>query len=485
MSRCTASTRLRARPPHRWPHRRHARILILDFGAQYTQLIARRLRETHVYCEIHPYDVGDDFVRAFAPKGIILSGGPTSVYDEGDTPRAPDAVWTLGVPVLGICYGMQTMAHAARRQRSSRASVREFGYAEMRARGHSALFRDIEDRAQRRRARPARRLDEPRRQGHRDAAGLQADRLVATRARSPAWPTSRAASTPCSSIPRSRTRRRARRSSRASRTRSAAAATTGTCTTTSTRRSRRSARRSDASDVILGLSGGVDSSVAAALIHRAIGDQLTCVFVDHGLLRLDEATQVMDTFARNLGVQGRSTSMRPSEFLAALAGVDDPEQKRKIIGRLFVDVFQREAAKLPRRALARAGNDLPGRDRVGGREDEEGAHDQVASQRRRPARDAASEAARAAARAVQGRGARARARARAAARDGVSPSVSRARAWACASSARSSASTPTCCAARTRSSSTSCALRATSTASPGTTRPRRRSPCSCRCARSA
>ena len=128
----------------------HSRILILDFGAQYTQLIARRLRETHVYCEIHPYDVGDDFVRAFAPKGIILSGGPNSVT-EGDTPRAPDAVWTLGVPVLGICYGMQTMA-AQLGGAVEPGSVREFGYAEVRARGHSALLRDIEDRTQRRRA---------------------------------------------------------------------------------------------------------------------------------------------------------------------------------------------------------------------------------------------------------------------------------------------------------------------------------------------
>src|SRR6266496_2166928 len=123
----------------------HSRILILDFGAQYTQLIARRLRETHVYCEIHPCDVGDDFVRSFAPKGIILSGGPNSVT-EGDTPRAPAAVWTLGVPVLGICYGMQTMA-AQLGGRVESGNVREFGYAEVRARGHSALFRDTQARS--------------------------------------------------------------------------------------------------------------------------------------------------------------------------------------------------------------------------------------------------------------------------------------------------------------------------------------------------
>src|SRR6187399_1554716 len=122
----------------------HSKILILDFGAQYTQLIARRLRETHVYCEIHPYDVGDDFIRAFAPKGIVLSGGPNSVT-EGDTPRAPDAVWSLGVPVLGICYGMQTMAAQLGGAVES-GRVREFGYAEVRARGHSSLFRGLQDR---------------------------------------------------------------------------------------------------------------------------------------------------------------------------------------------------------------------------------------------------------------------------------------------------------------------------------------------------
>src|SRR5215471_3419513 len=125
--------------------RSHSRILILDFGAQYTQLIARRLRETHVYCEIHPFDVDAEFVRRFAPKGIVLSGGPESVT-EGHTPRAPDVVWTLGVPVLGICYGMQTMA-AQLGGAVETGAVREFGYAEVRAHGHTALFRDVQDRA--------------------------------------------------------------------------------------------------------------------------------------------------------------------------------------------------------------------------------------------------------------------------------------------------------------------------------------------------
>ncbi len=146
----------------------HSKILILDFGAQYTQLIARRLRELNVYCEIHPYDVDDAFIRGFAARGIVLSGGPNSVT-EGDTPRAPGAVWSAGVPVLGICYGMQAMAQQLGGTVET-GRVREFGYAQVRARGHSALFRDIQDRDQCRGSRPARRVDEPRRQGHGAAA---------------------------------------------------------------------------------------------------------------------------------------------------------------------------------------------------------------------------------------------------------------------------------------------------------------------------
>ncbi len=213
-------------------------------------------------------------------------------------------------------------------------------------------------------------------------------------------------------------------------------------------------------EVILGLSGGVDSSVAAALIHKAIGDRLTCVFVDHGLLRLDEGRLVMDMFAehRHMKVIAVDASER---FLGQLAGVTDPEAKRKIIGSEFVDVFTREAAQAEAGQVAGAGNDLSRRDRVGRRQDQEGDHDQEPPQRRRPAGDARPEAARAAARAVQGRGARARRRARPAARDGLPPSVPRARASAFASSARSSASTPSCCAAPTRSSSRSCARRST------------------------
>ena len=321
----------------------HSRILILDFGSQVTQLIARRLRETHVYCEIHPFDVGDDFVRSFAPRGIVLSGGPNSVT-EGDTPRAPAAVWDAGVPVLGICYGMQTMA-AQLGGAVEAGRVREFGYAEVRARGHSALFSGIEDR----------RNDEG--HGLLDVWMSHGDKVTALPpgfkviASNPSCPIAAMADEArrfyavqfhpeVTHTPQGAAilRRFAHEIcgcgadwNMADYVAEAVAAVRGAV---------------GGDEVILGLSGGVDSSVAAALIHRAIGDQLTCVFVDHGLLRLNEAVQVMDTFARNLGVRVIHVDAT-DEMYAALEGVADPEAKRRIIGRLFVDVFQREAAKLP------------------------------------------------------------------------------------------------------------------------------------------
>ncbi|HEY1328619.1 MAG TPA: glutamine-hydrolyzing GMP synthase [Casimicrobiaceae bacterium] len=321
----------------------HDRILILDFGAQYTQLIARRLRETNVYCEIHPHDVDDAFVRAFAPKGIVLSGGPNSVTEQG-TPRAPQAVWDIGVPVLGICYGMQAMA-VQLGGAVELGRVREFGYAEVRARGHSALLRDIEDR----------RNDEG--HGLLDVWMSHGDKVTAL----PPGFTLAGSSDACGIA-------------------AMADASRGFYgvqfhpEVTHTKQGKtilarfahdicgcghdwnmhdyvpeaieRIRAQVGGEEVLLGLSGGVDSSVAAALIHRAIGDRLVCVFVDHGLLRQNEAEQVMDTFARNLGVRVDHVDAS-TRFMSALAGADDPEQKRKIIGRLFVEVFQEEAAKLP------------------------------------------------------------------------------------------------------------------------------------------
>ena len=322
----------------------HQKILILDFGAQYSQLIARRVREAKVYCELHPFDIKEEFVREFNPSGVILSGGPNSVW-EGDTPRAPDAIWKLGVPVLGICYGMQTMA-AQLGGKVTPGKVREFGYAEVRARGHSALFKDIQDRAN---AEGHGLLDVW--MSHGDKVDVLPDgfKVIASNAACPI-------------------------AGMADEVRKFYAVQFHPEVTHTTQGKAILERfvldicglkgdwrmpsyvdeavakiRADvgSEEVILGLSGGVDSSVAAALIHKAIGKQLTCVFVDNGLLRLNEAEQVMETFGKNLGVKVIHVNAR-EQFLGHLKGVTDPEQKRKIIGREFVEVFQAESAKLPK-----------------------------------------------------------------------------------------------------------------------------------------
>ncbi len=321
----------------------HQKILILDFGSQYSQLIARRVREQQVYCELHPHDVSDAFVREFNPQGIILSGGPNSVYEE-ETPRAPDAVFQLGVPVLGICYGMQTMA-AQLGGKVENAQKREFGYAEIRARGHSKLFEGIQDRSN---AEGHGLLDVWMSHGDKVTELPAGFRLIASNS-----------ATPIAGM--------------ADETRRFYAVQFHPEVTHTLKGKDLFARfvhnicgcghdwnmpdyaaeavakvRSlvGSDEVILGLSGGVDSSVVAALLHRAIGSQLTCVFVDNGLLRLNEAEQVMQTFARNLGVKVIHVDAT-AQFMGHLKGVSDPEQKRKIIGREFVEVFQAEAAKLP------------------------------------------------------------------------------------------------------------------------------------------
>ena len=321
----------------------HQKILILDFGSQYTQLIARRVREAGVYCELHPNDVSEQFVRDFAPAGIILSGGPSSVYEE-ETPRAPDVVFTLGVPVLGICYGMQTMAAQLGGQVES-AAKREFGYAEIRARGHTQLLRDIQDRVNE--------------EGHGllDVWMSHGDKVTALPPEFKVMASN--AATPIAAMA-DETRRfyGVQFHPEVTHTLQGKAILSrfvhDICGCGSDWNMPdyvdeaigkvRSEVGSD--EVILGLSGGVDSSVVAALLHRAIGDQLTCVFVDNGLLRLNEAEQVMQTFADNLGV--KVIHVDASErFMTELAGVTDPEQKRRIIGREFVHVFQEEAEKLP------------------------------------------------------------------------------------------------------------------------------------------
>jgi GMP synthase (glutamine-hydrolysing) len=318
------------------------RILILDFGSQYTQLIARRVREFGVYCEIHPWDMSDAALRAFAPKGVILSGGPESVTLLG-TPRAPQSVFTLGVPVLGICYGMQTMAAQLGGEVESSAH-REFGYAEVRARGHSELLREIEDRTN----------DEG--HGLLDVWMSHGDRV----ARLPAG-FKAIASTPSAPLAGmadearhfyglqfhpevTHTRQGARILQRFVLEICGCAAlwTAHNIIEDSIAQIRNQVGNNE---VLLGLSGGVDSSVVAALLHKAIGDQLTCVFVDNGLLRLHEGDQVMATFAKHMGIKVLRVDAE-RRFLDALKGVADPEEKRKHIGRLFIEVFEEEAVKL-------------------------------------------------------------------------------------------------------------------------------------------
>lgn len=324
----------------------HQKILILDFGSQVTQLIARRVREAKVFCEIHPYDVSDDFIRNYGAKGIILSGGPSSVT-EGDTPRAPKIVFELGIPVLGICYGMQTMAQQLGGQvmtAEAAGKAREFGYSEVRAHGHTALLKDI--------------ADFTTAEGHgmlkvwmsHGDSVMELPPGFKTMASTPSCPIAAMAD-------ESRGFYAVQFHPEVTHTLQGRAILErfvhGICGCgtdwvmgdyiAEAVAAIRAQVGSD--DVILGLSGGVDSSVAAALIHRAIGDQLTCVFVDHGLLRLNEGDMVMDMFARNLGVKVIRVDA-VDDFMGKLAGVSDPEQKRKIIGKEFVEVFQAESKKL-------------------------------------------------------------------------------------------------------------------------------------------
>jgi GMP synthase (glutamine-hydrolysing) len=319
----------------------HDRILILDFGSQLTQLIARRVRAASVYCEIHPCDMPADAIRAFAPKGIILSGSHQSAYEE-TTDRAPDIVFELGVPVLGICYGMQTMAQ----QLGGRVALgqkREFGFARVRARGHTRLLDGLQDAAG------------PNGEGLLDVWMSHGDKVEQL----PPGFTLMASTDSCPVAAMADETRRlyaVQFHVEVTHTPQGQAILTrfvrDICGCAGDWQMpgyvdeaiARIRAQVGNDEVILGLSGGVDSSVAAVLIHRAIGRQLTCVFVDNGLLRLDEAKQVVETFERNLGLQ--LVHVDASErFLAKLAGVNDPEAKRKIIGREFVEVFQQESAK--------------------------------------------------------------------------------------------------------------------------------------------
>ena len=318
------------------------KILILDFGSQYTQLIARRIREIGVYCEIYSCECTEAEIKGFAPNGIILSGGPDTVT-EGDTPRAPQSVFELGVPVLGICYGMQTMTEQMGGKVES-SDHREFGYAQVRARGHSKLLADIEDHLT------------PEGYGLLDVWMSHGDRVVELPegfiliASSNGAPIAGIANED-KSFYALQFHPEVTHTKQGGRILSRFVLDICGCEALWTANniiedSIQAVREKVGADhVILGLSGGVDSSVVAALLHKAIKDQLTCVFVDTGLLRLNEGDQVMATFAEHMGVKVIRVDAE-QRYLDALAGITDPEHKRKIIGNLFVEIFDEEAAKI-------------------------------------------------------------------------------------------------------------------------------------------
>ena len=332
----------------------HDKILILDFGSQVTQLIARRVREAHVYCEVHPCDVSSDWVRQFAAdghlKGIILSGSHASVYEVDD--KAPEAVFELGVPVLGICYGMQTMANQLGGKVEGSHS-REFGYAEVRAHGHTALLQGIAD------------FTTTEGHGMLKVWMSHGDKVTAL----PPGFKVMASTAACPIAGMADEQRRyyaVQFHPEVTHTVQGTALLNrfvldicaaqadwvmGSYIDEAVKKIR---EQVGDEEVILGLSGGVDSSVAAALIHRAIGNQLTCVFVDHGLLRLNEGDMVMEMFAGKLHANVVRVDAADL-FLGKLAGVNEPEAKRKIIGGLFVDVFKEEAAKLKASGQAHKG----------------------------------------------------------------------------------------------------------------------------------
>ncbi len=313
------------------------KILILDFGSQYSQLIARRVREAHVYCELHPFDMALAEIKAFAPNGIILSGGPKSVYDEG-APAIAEKLFELGIPVLGICYGMQLMSRHFGGEVVP-AGKREYGHAELQEQGTPGPLFDgffLEGKS-------------PVWMSHGDHVERVPEgfEVVAGTENAPVCAIQRVDRhlygvqfhpevnhTPRGELLIDRFVRQICGCS--------GQWTPGQIIEDAVARIRQQVGEDR---VILGLSGGVDSSVAATLIHRAIGDQLTCVFVDNGLLRLGEGDQVMDTFAMNMGVKVIRVDAE-QRFLDGLAGVSDPERKRKIIGGLFVDIFEEEAAKI-------------------------------------------------------------------------------------------------------------------------------------------
>ena len=318
------------------------KILILDFGSQYTQLIARRVREAGVYSELYSCDCSEDDIRQFKPSGIILSGGPESVNAE-ETLTAPQCVFEMGVPVLGICYGMQTMAKQLGGEVEA-AEQREFGYAQVRARGHTKLLEDVQDHENE--------------EGHGllDVWMSHGDRVVELPVGFKVMASTDHA--PLAGMANEElgfyglqfhpeVTHTKQGQAIIKRFVKDICGCEGLWTSENIIEDliERIQQQVGDQDVLLGLSGGVDSSVVAALLHKAIGDKLTCVFVDNGLLRLNEGDQVMQTFADNMGIKVLRVDAE-ERFLAALENHKDPEKKRKIIGKLFIDIFEEEAGKL-------------------------------------------------------------------------------------------------------------------------------------------
>jgi GMP synthase (glutamine-hydrolysing) len=332
------------------------RILILDFGSQYTQLIARRVREAGVYCEIWPYDNCEEVIKEQRPAGIILSGGPETVTAD-DTPRAPEVVFSLGVPVLGICYGMQTMASQLGGKVES-SDKHEYGYAQVRARGHSKLLKDIEDHTS------------PEGYGLLDVWMSHGDRVIKLPqgfhviAETDSAPLAGMADEERGfygiqfhpEVTHTRQGGRILEHFLFQICDCEALWNPSSIIEDSIQHARELV--GEEGKVVLGLSGGVDSSVVAALLHRAIGDRLTCIFVDNGLLRHHEGDQVMATFAEHMGVKVIRVDAE-DRFLDALKGESDPEKKRKIIGNLFIDIFEEEANRLEGVAFLAQGTIYP------------------------------------------------------------------------------------------------------------------------------
>ena len=317
------------------------RILILDFGSQYTQLIARRVREAGVYCEIYPWDVSEEVIRAFDPRGVILSGGPESVT-ENDSPRVAECVFTMGLPVFGICYGMQTMAEQLGGKVAS-SNVREFGYASVEVRGRSRMLENIIDHE-----RDGKQiLDVWMSHGDKVVVMPPSFELMAATESAPIAGMYDPARDFYAVQFHPEVTHTLQGQRMIERFVHDICGCEGLWTAANIIEDAvKNVREKVGNDkVLLGLSGGVDSSVVAALLHKAIGDQLTCVFVDNGLLRLNEGDQVMQMFSQNMGVKVIRADVQDL-FLSRLAGEDDPEKKRKIIGNTFIEVFDTEAAKL-------------------------------------------------------------------------------------------------------------------------------------------